>query len=172
MKRLLFRPPSLLVSSALGTRNKQSICIGITSHPQQQEMHTNSKRQKMPAGVGRSLNNGAIVYKPNFFNNEISRDYFERLLQEIRWQQQSIKVFGRTVKTPRMTSYQAESATLAYTYSGTKHVPDAWHDIVLEIKRQVEQQTSCSFNSCLLNLYRDGRDSVSYHSDSEKEYGE
>ena len=35
----------------------------------------------------------------------------------------------------------------------------------------IEKESGESFNSCLLNYYRDGKDSVSWHSDDEKEYG-
>ena len=35
----------------------------------------------------------------------------------------------------------------------------------------MEQLSGTSFNSCLLNMYRDGKDSLSWHSDNEKPYG-
>jgi alkylated DNA repair dioxygenase AlkB len=41
----------------------------------------------------------------------------------------------------------------------------------LEIKRKIEPLVSINFNSVLLNLYRDGNDSISWHSDTEKELG-
>ena len=37
------------------------------------------------------------------------------------------------------------------------------------IKEKIEKVTSSKFNSVLLNLYRDGNDSVDWHSDNEKE---
>lgn len=36
---------------------------------------------------------------------------------------------------------------------------------------KLEDLTGCTFNSCLLNLYRNGKDSLSWHSDNEKPYG-
>lgn len=43
---------------------------------------------------------------------------------------------------------------------------------LLEIKHKLETETNIKFNSCLLNLYRDGRDSNGWHSDDEKELGQ
>jgi alkylated DNA repair dioxygenase AlkB len=40
------------------------------------------------------------------------------------------------------------------------------------MKARVEQVADVPFNSVLLNLYRDGRDSVAWHSDDEPELGE
>ena len=39
------------------------------------------------------------------------------------------------------------------------------------LQARLEQESGASFNSCLLNLYRDGRDHMSYHSDNEALYG-
>lgn len=35
----------------------------------------------------------------------------------------------------------------------------------------MEALASAQFNSCLLNLYRDGRDAMGWHSDNEPLYG-
>lgn len=41
--------------------------------------------------------------------------------------------------------------------------------LVLQVKAAIEQlQPGTSYNSCLLNLYRDGSHHVSWHSDNEK----
>ncbi|EAQ99853.1 alpha-ketoglutarate-dependent dioxygenase AlkB family protein [Maribacter sp. HTCC2170] len=42
---------------------------------------------------------------------------------------------------------------------------------LLEIKKKIEIITKIEFNSCLLNLYRDGKDSNGWHADDEKELG-
>ena len=39
------------------------------------------------------------------------------------------------------------------------------------LQARLEQETGAIFNSCLLNLYRNGRDHMSYHSDNEALYG-
>ena len=44
--------------------------------------------------------------------------------------------------------------------------------ILLLIKKRIEETVQVNFNSVLANLYRDGQDYVSWHSDDEKELGE
>ena len=42
---------------------------------------------------------------------------------------------------------------------------------LLEIKQQIETKTEAIFTTCLLNLYRNGKDSNGWHADNEKELG-
>ena len=58
-----------------------------------------------------------------------------------------------------------------YGYSGIRLDPKPWTGTVLMIKERVESLTKEQFNSVLLNYYRDGQDSVSWHADDEKELG-
>jgi alkylated DNA repair dioxygenase AlkB len=50
--------------------------------------------------------------------------------------------------------------------------PEPWSEALLEIKARIEGVSPTTFNSVLMNLYRDGRDSVGWHSDDEPELGE
>ena len=49
--------------------------------------------------------------------------------------------------------------------------PQRWTTTLIKIKSQIEDVTNTTFNSVLLNLYRDGKDSVVWHSDDEPELG-
>jgi alkylated DNA repair dioxygenase AlkB len=51
-------------------------------------------------------------------------------------------------------------------------VPLPWTPALLEVKRAVEPPSGVEFNSVLLNRYRTGKDSVSWHADDEPEFGE
>ena len=44
-------------------------------------------------------------------------------------------------------------------------------DRLILIKEKIEKEIGLNFNSVLANLYRDGKDSVSWHSDDEPELG-
>ena len=57
-------------------------------------------------------------------------------------------------------------------YSGITVEPKPWTPILSEIKTRVEEVSNVTFNSVLLNYYRNERDSVSWHSDDEPELGE
>lgn len=45
--------------------------------------------------------------------------------------------------------------------------PLAWNKTLLQIKGKIELLTNTNFNGVLLNLYRDGQDYISWHSDDE-----
>ncbi len=46
-----------------------------------------------------------------------------------------------------------------------------WHPILVMLKDRVQEVTGLYFNSMLANLYRDGHDSVAWHSDDEPSLG-
>ena len=50
--------------------------------------------------------------------------------------------------------------------------PCSWNEDLLFIKERIEKEANVEFSSCLLNLYRTGKDSVNWHQDNEKELGQ
>ena len=80
-------------------------------------------------------------------------------------------MFGKEVLIPRCTSWYGDE-NMHYKYSGINNIPLPWTDELNELKAKVEQQANATFNSVLLNQYRDGNDSVGWHADDEKELGE
>lgn len=81
--------------------------------------------------------------------------------------QRNVVIFGKTVPQPRLICYMADGPHLQYTYSGLTVTPQPWSAAVQEVREAVEQLCGCRFNSCLLNQYRTGQDSLSWHSDNE-----
>lgn len=88
----------------------------------------------------------------------------------IRWKQDSLKLYGKFIPLPRLTAWYGDSGA-AYTYSGIKSEPNPWNDGLLHIKHRIEELAGSKFNCVLLNWYRDGRDSLNWHADDEKELG-
>lgn len=88
----------------------------------------------------------------------------------IRWKQDRLKLYGKSIPLPRLTAWYGDPGA-AYTYSGIKSEPNPWNDGLLHIKRRIEDAIDNSFNCVLLNWYRDGQDSLSWHADDEKELG-
>ena len=93
---------------------------------------------------------------------------FERLQTEIAWEQHEITLFGRTVPTPRLTAWIGDGV---YRYSGIVNQPQPWPAVLAEIRDRLVRDLGVEFNSCLANLYRDGSDSMGFHSDDEAELG-
>ena len=113
-----------------------------------------------------------ILYMRKLVGEDESKEMYKNLFEsEIEWEQREIKLYGKTFEQPRLISYMASDSRLTYKYSGLKLKPKEFTPTVNKIKQLVEKVSGESFNSCLLNLYRDGRDHVSWHSDNEKEFG-
>jgi alkylated DNA repair dioxygenase AlkB len=102
---------------------------------------------------------------------ELRRDaMLRRLISDVPWRQENIVVWGKTYPQPRLTAWYGDPGC-SYTYSGITLTPIAWSDLLLEIKHLVDDAAAVSFNSVLLNYYRDNHDSMGLHSDDEPELG-
>jgi alkylated DNA repair dioxygenase AlkB len=113
---------------------------------------------------------GEVYFFPQFFSETSSKQYFQTLLKTIRWNQEPIKIFGKEVMQPRLTAWHGES-TAKYSYSGISLIPNPWTQTLKEIKDKIETVAEAKFTGALLNLYRDGKDSMGWHRDNEKELG-
>jgi len=109
-------------------------------------------------------------YHAEFLPPPQAYEYLETLWRELPWSQHTITLFGRRVMQPRLIAWCGDARAL-YTYSGLTLRPSPWHPVLLELKERVEAATGGRFNSVLANAYRDGRDSMGWHSDDEKELG-
>lgn len=94
-----------------------------------------------------------------------------RLIGEIPWQQESITLFGRTHLQPRLICWMGDPGC-AYRYSGKRYEPEPWHPLVADLRARAETLANASFNSVLLNFYRDGNDGMGFHADDEPELGD
>lgn len=95
-------------------------------------------------------------------------DTFFNLRNNIEWKQDKMRFTdGSSISLPRLTAWFGKT----YNYSGITNKEQPIPDILEDIKKAIEKQTNHTFNSVLLNLYRDGNDSVGMHSDDEKELG-
>ena len=93
---------------------------------------------------------------------------FGELRDAIAWEQHELRIHGRAVPTPRLTCWIGDAA---YTYSGITNEPRAWPPPLAALRDRLRAELTVPFNSCLANLYRDGRDSMGYHRDDEPELG-
>ena len=116
------------------------------------------------------LPNATIEYYPNFFKEIQAKEFFDKLYQEIPWQQDPITVFGKTHSQPRLTALFGNEGK-PYSYSNIVMQPHRWNPLLMFIKNEVEEKCNENFTTVLLNLYRDGKDSNGWHADNEKELG-
>lgn len=105
-----------------------------------------------------------------FLNKEEELYFFESLYKETKWEQRTIKMFGKIMIQPRLIAWYGDEG-ISYTYSGNTFEATEWSKGISELKDKVEDYTDCQFNSALVNLYEHGQHSMSWHSDNEKELG-
>lgn len=117
-----------------------------------------------------SLPDGEVTFYPNFFSKQESDDFFQVLISDIKWRQDRMNVYGKEVDLPRKTAWYGNKDN-SYTFSGIHLDPEPWTPTLLLIKERIEKIVESQFNSVLLNLYRDGNDGISWHTDAEKELG-
>lgn len=116
------------------------------------------------------LPNGEYVYYPDFFSRNIADTYLQRFIDAVSWNQESMNMYGKQVLFPRLTSWYGDNDK-PYSFSGITLQPHPWSEELLFIKSKIEPVCETHFNSVLLNFYRDGNDSISWHTDAEKELG-
>ncbi|MGK0499415.1 MAG: alkylated DNA repair dioxygenase AlkB [Oceanicoccus sp.] len=109
-----------------------------------------------------------VNYTPGFIADH--QACYQQLHEQLQWQQDTIKVYGRAVKIPRLNAWYGD-ADAYYSYSGLGLSPKPWTPLLLKLKRQLKDFLDVDFNSVLANHYRDGNDSVAWHSDDEQELG-
>lgn len=117
-----------------------------------------------------SIPDAEVTFYRNFYNQRESDELFQTLCNEINWRQDKIKLYGKEVNLPRQTAWYGDKGK-SYTFSGIHLDPEPWTLRLLQIKEQIERVAKVSFNSVLLNLYRDGNDGISWHTDAEPELG-
>lgn len=116
------------------------------------------------------LPNAEIQYLPNFFSEKRSTHFLKTLIQKIDWRQNTIRMYGKQSLVPRLEAWYGDKGK-SYSYSGITMNPTPWSEDILQIKMAIEERTMTSFNSVLINYYRNGKDRVAWHSDDEKELG-
>ena len=117
------------------------------------------------------LDPALFTHYPHFLAEEVADRALDRCWLELEWSQRTIKLFGRQVMQPRLIAWYGDPQAV-YCYSGLKLEPLPWHPLLLELKTHIEDLTGGRFNSVLANAYRNGRDSMGWHSDDERELGE
>ncbi len=116
------------------------------------------------------LGDAVLSEYPNFCNAREADALLGRLLAEIPWRQDSLRIAGKVIPVPRLQCWMGDRES-HYGYSGMRLEPQPWQDDVSQIRRRIKELTGTDYNSVLLNYYRDGQDSVAWHADDERELG-
>ncbi|RKS23272.1 alkylated DNA repair dioxygenase AlkB [Flavobacterium endophyticum] len=101
-----------------------------------------------------------VMLIDTFFTKEESDYYYTTLLEQTRWHTYEMPMYEKVVAAPRMVSWFEDSVQKKDKAPTISLTPD-----LCAIRQRVETETQIKFNAVLLNLYRDGNDGVSWHSD-------
>jgi alkylated DNA repair dioxygenase AlkB len=116
------------------------------------------------------IENGEYLFYPDFFTKLESDLYLQKLISDIEWKQESMNMYGKQIAFPRLTAWYGDDDK-HYSFSGISLAPKIWTKEIVDIKEKIEPVSNVKFNSVLLNRYRNGNDSISWHTDAEKELG-
>ncbi len=111
------------------------------------------------------LPDGEVVLMDHFFNKAESDHYYETLLAQTPWREYQMPMYDKVVTAPRMIAWFEDAAA-----SNNPTVP-AFTPELTAIRSRVEAETQLCFNAVLLNLYRNGKDGVAWHSDKTNKSG-
>ena len=98
---------------------------------------------------------GSIVYYPEVFGAAESAALFEELLAVVPWSNETMKMYDKIVDVPRLVAWYRD--------------PDVLPQALELVRGRVSQRLGIVFNAVSLNYYRDGTDSVAWHSDHDED---
>lgn len=102
-----------------------------------------------------------MEYTPGFLSKTEGDELLQFLLEIAPWQQHTITMYDKEVLQPRMNAWYGDRRA----QDEGKREANPWTPELLRLKEKIETFTGIAFNGVLLNLYRNGNDSVAWHSD-------
>jgi len=109
---------------------------------------------------------GEAFYYGRVLTADQAYAYFEHLKNHIYWENERLKIAGKTIHMSRKVAWYGDKA-YHYTYSGETKIAKLWTKALLELKTIAESCCKTRYNSCLLNYYPDGTCGMGWHSDNE-----
>lgn len=110
--------------------------------------------------------NGCAIYLGQVLEEAKATEFYQELLDEVAWQNDEIIIFGKRIITSRKTAWYGDQEFI-YQYSKIERKALSWTATLKTVKNFVEEVTGEKFNSCLLNLYHSGAESMGWHCDNE-----
>lgn len=120
-------------------------------------------------------NTGSFWYRRNYFND--GGKLFNSLLNksiavdvndvDAFWKKRENVLYGSVTPVPRLIHQMGDHITSNISYGGSKHGIDKWNSEIFDIRIRLMEEFDVYLDFCLLNYYRDGKDSISWHPDRE-----
>ena len=110
---------------------------------------------------------GSALLIPQFLAPEQTSLLFDQIMNETPWENPEMVMFGKKYPQAGFSTWFTNSG-VSYAYSGITRKPHQMTPTLDRVLGLCAQASGSSYNSVLVNLYRDGNDSVSWHSDNEE----
>lgn len=111
---------------------------------------------------------GSALFHEWVLGSTSHTDVLASLVESLDWEQRRLVMFGREVAEPRLSAWYGDES---YSYCGIRRDPRPMTPTLLGLRHLCESRSGTSFNSVLVNLYRNGDDSMGWHADDEPELG-
>lgn len=118
------------------------------------------------AGQSKGLPKELLDYFPKLVAPFEGQQLLEHFIAHTPWKQSTRIMYTKEILTPRLTAWYGDPEAYDYQSLGNSK-PYTWTPELLHIKALLEPLAGVAFNSVLLNYYRNGNDSVAWHSDKE-----
>lgn len=100
-----------------------------------------------------------VWYHPAFLDAQAAQRLYEALRPIAPWKQDRRRMYDRLLDVPRLSAWY-----------GPDDAP--WPQPLADARSRIEEATGYAYDGVLFNLYRDGRDSVAWHSDDVDRFGQ
>ncbi len=120
--------------------------------------------------VALPLPGASLRYRPDWLPEAEADALFAAAATTIPWERHRLRLFGREIDAPRLSCWIGDPGAV-YAYSRARFAPRPWPPALATLRARLEIACAARFNSVLANLYRDGCDSMGWHSDDEPELG-
>ncbi len=110
---------------------------------------------------------GSALLIPKFFEPKQTAQLFQQIMDETPWEMPEMVMFGQKYPQAGLSTWFTNT-NVSYVYSGITRTPHAMTPVLHAVMDQCTVASGAEYNSVLVNLYRDGNDSVSWHADNEE----
>jgi alkylated DNA repair dioxygenase AlkB len=100
---------------------------------------------------------GDVRYVPGFLDPGAAHELFNELQRSTTFRADSRMMYGRRVLVPRETAARGDGCA------------QEWSPALLRVRARIEAHSGVAFDYVFINRYRNGNDSVAWHSDNDAE---
>jgi len=110
-----------------------------------------------------------VTYEPSFIAHPEVCENAVFAQCERDFVQRTGSLYGKSYQVPRLEAWYGSKP---YKFNGARFAAKELPPVLAELRKELEDAHGVKFTGCLVNLYRDGKDCVSWHSDDEPDMGD